>query len=71
MSKLKVTPWFTGDVKPVRPGPYERLYDEGTETEEVFMSRFDGEQWFYDQCTNVPSAYQGLSWRGLASKDGK
>ena len=34
---MKKTPWFDGSVKPVRDGVYERLYDEGTPSQEVFM----------------------------------
>ena len=68
---MKKTPWFDGSLKPVRDGVYERLYDEGTPSQEVFMCRFQG-AWMYPCDTaqeasteNFPSSFQHLKWRGL------
>lgn len=73
---MKLTPWYPGDVKPVRVGVYERLYYDG---ERTCFSRFDGASWragwagiYRAQDDWWPrSSYQDLPWRGLASPDGK
>lgn len=70
MSK-KLTPWFPGDVKPVRAGVYETDSEQigGTRT----FQRWTGKQW--GLCTSdasfappFMSAYQNPKWRGLAKK---
>ena len=70
MSARKVTPWFGGDVKPVRAGVYERkIPDSGTA-----YWNFDGRHWNYggdSTPTNVGSIglafNQNMPWRGLAA----
>jgi hypothetical protein len=63
----KVTPWYPGDIKPVREGVYQRKSLYGT-----YYSMFKNRQWYAgvldpnhanDICN--PSAYQSLMWRGL------
>jgi hypothetical protein len=75
MSKLKLTPWFPGHVKPVRVGVYERLYDEESGGPQALRCNFDGLRWsVHLECSGDKShvsGYQNLRWRGLASKDGK
>lgn len=72
-----LTPWFPGDVKPVRPGVYQRdrsgPYDGGP-----FYSEWTGCQWLVpamsleraSKQTAVAIAQNGGRWRGLA-KDPK
>lgn len=68
--KRKRTPWFTGRVKPVRPGVYQRNFGYA-----VKFARWDGKRWFMSQYTpreaeedTWPSGYSSLPWRGLATK---
>ena len=70
---MKKTPWFPGDVKPVRPGVYERQYEVG-----VYYSQFDGSTWrcgWRDAHTAINetrvSPFQANPWRGLAAKTRK
>ena len=64
------TPWFSGDVKPVRNGVYER---KGMNA--IMWSKWDGESWCISSSTHGVatlhenrSNYQTLQWRGLAAK---
>lgn len=66
----KLTPWFSGRIKPVRPGVYQRKGLNGT----TQWSKWDGRQWLIN-CVKkenaakakVSSFYQtGLPWRGIA-----
>ena len=72
----KLTPWFPGDVNPVREGVYQRLFDEDTEDEAVVFSRFDGVDWFtwadspdraLVRIAKSPFKH-GVKWRGLAEE---
>lgn len=69
MSK-KLTPWFPGDVKPVRDGVYERRSNiDGM----AYFSLYRGGDWWQMTSsffTSVNSKFrsdrQSLPWRGLA-----
>lgn len=61
---MKKTPWFPADVKPSRPGMYERKYPIATST---MLDYFDGSAWFIgisDKPTKLRSSSR-LPWRGL------
>lgn len=76
MSAPKLTPWFPSDVRPVRPGVYQRKR-EGV-GRPLCWARWDGVQWLelcdykskaalasrvsHYQCAETNSLY----WRGLA-----
>lgn len=70
MSKPKVTGWYPGEVKPVRVGLYERIYDDNAahvsywtgEYFSVFLERHEQEDDFYRL---MPSIFQNEPWRGL------
>lgn len=61
-----LTPWFPADVKPVRPGLYQRKWP-------VLRYRdipdyFDGERWFAvngSGCISITPFTHPLPWRGL------
>lgn len=74
MSK-KFTPWFSGEVKPARPGVYQRLYPFGA----VAYSRWNGQNWmlpmqepFAAEAERIHAVCQshveGPKWRGLAQE---
>jgi hypothetical protein len=74
---MKLTPWFSGDQKPVRPGVYERNYKNAWDGEFLMgqPSYFDGIYWYAgawdsEQAVEawenyVVSDYQSLPWRGI------
>jgi hypothetical protein len=76
MSAPKLTPWFPGHIKPVRPGVYERDLSHGP------YALWTGRIWLAAKRTKtqarfcgVPSGYQpdeedpfNPSWRGLAKE---
>lgn len=73
MSKEKLTPWFPGNVKPLRKGVYERDWlDDGPK----WFSHWNGKTWRAGddiaevaasaENTNLISDHQKLPWRGLA-----
>lgn len=64
----KVTPWFDGDVKPVRVGYYERLSGSSWNPE-YSMDLWTGQSWVhvYMGCT-LEKVRQDLPWRGLFSR---
>lgn len=72
MSK-EMTPWFPGDVKPVRVGAYQT--DGETGDPECFQ-HWDGTTWGYlafcaeeaAPSDGFPSQRQNSKWRGLAKK---
>ena len=74
MSKL-FTNWFSGSIKPVREGVYQRrMFGEGYNSS-LSYSRWDGKYWCvleYDKYAastwRVISHYQDLEWRGLNRK---
>lgn len=67
---MKLTPWFPGDVKPVREGVYERFWCEGDSPN---YSYWNGSSW--GLLTDTPtqarrnmrhvSAWQDMPWRGV------
>lgn len=67
---MKLTPWFSGDTKPVRPGVYERLFSNGCSA----YSRWNGSVWFRARSTPEDAAsreirqspfQRTLKWRGV------
>jgi hypothetical protein len=75
VSTPKLTPWFPGHIKPVRPGVYETDNQGGRGK---CFQHWDGKRWGY-ACTtakraavyNEPdykSAWQDDKWRGLAEE---
>lgn len=69
---MKKTPWFPGDVKPVRAGVYERQFQHGLTFP---YSRWNGSYWCMSDlncddagCQHEPSSSQFEPWRGLAEK---
>ena len=71
----KLTPWFPGDVKPVREGVYERMYDEDS-SREVLLCNFKNGEWYaFGNKTpedalrsKITSSFQNLKWRGLTKE---
>jgi putative component of toxin-antitoxin plasmid stabilization module len=71
MTDQWTTPWYPGDVKPVRWGVYERRTPVG-----IRYSLWDGEQWKYWHrtpmlalCCKTASNHQhDLAWRGLTRR---
>lgn len=68
----KLTPWFPGDVKPARPGAYQRRFHQGNSP--IFFSRWDGETWRGVSSrpegvakTRASAVWMRLEWRGLAA----
>ena len=69
---MKTTPWFTGDVKPVRVGLYQR---QGTSRGCYLYSYWNGAYWCCMATDlshaqelgrmNVQSMFKSLKWRGL------
>lgn len=67
---MKLTPWFTGDQKPVRVGTYQRDFSPA-----VFWCYWNGEKWsIASNCIETPEFYsqnkyyseaQNLPWRGV------
>ncbi len=68
---MKLTPWFSGDQKPVRMGVYQRAYADAGEK----YCYWDGQYWgsptvtakgadHWSFATNE-SIYQNLPWRGV------
>lgn len=69
MSKkeLKLTPWFDGDVRPVRTGYYQRAWSTLTE----YPDYWNGSHWFNGDGSDHdhwPALDQSRQWRGLAVK---
>jgi hypothetical protein len=75
MSAPKLTPWFPGNIKPVRPGVYETkwIYETGGSASSAGgFSRWTGSRWM-DTGPDVEFAariittgYHSKQWRGLA-----
>lgn len=68
---MKTTPWFPGDVKPVRSGVYERMHPYNRQLFSWFESK-TGEwgmaHYSKDEAglfRGSQSALQGKPWRGL------
>jgi hypothetical protein len=71
---MKLTEWFPGDVKPVRPGVYEREFGGGSPNGYGF-SRWTGSRWAWRGRTPEEAAAskflsqnERIRWRGLAEK---
>ena len=69
MTDRWTTPWYPGEVKPVRVGVYEMLF---AEPNIATFSWWDGKQWCCIDDTPAEAAqwvarseYQNLPWRGL------
>lgn len=66
---MKLTPWFSGDQKPVRPGVYERDYG----TRNPWFCHWDGSRWGMSGETSDKavawrhwaSVNQCIRWRGI------
>ena len=71
--KQKLTPWYPGEIKPIRIGFYERMYHRG----QAYFCWWDGAQ--FGLASEVPSVgkvgvhsilisspYQNIPWRGMA-----
>lgn len=69
---MKMTPWFPGDVKPVRVGVYQRHYsfenDRFCHWNGLFWSNNGRTVDIADQFSEVESRVQDLPWRGLAEE---
>lgn len=74
MKKLKLTPWYPADVKPVRKGVYDTQSQGGDG-----YAYWDGRHWFPFKSTASTALkrgtelsdlgiaeYQGKQWRGVA-----
>lgn len=78
-TKQKLTPWFPGDVKPVRIGVYEAEWDYGDGDITTYFNHFDGQHWhsgWFDLTSVRPSDPRigrtsggdfPKNWRGLSS----
>lgn len=70
MSK-KLTPWFPGDVKPVRAGYYERDWDGDGNRFGLLSDYWDGRAWRnvyrHQVMAQARHSTQNLPWRGLAA----
>lgn len=73
---MNCTPFFSGDIKPVRDGIYQRTARWWSCN--VYFARFEGGTWYISSATaaeaadkSIASSYQshfGVKWRGLARK---
>lgn len=73
---MKLTPWFPGAIKPVRPGVYQQKSGGG---HMVGYQRWDGMRWFLwiedpdgaaNQTFSAADGRQNDDWRGLAEQPG-
>jgi hypothetical protein len=70
MSAPKLTPWFPGYIKPVRPRVYRVYWAISS-----ILARFDGTRWYsgHDNLRRaatmwVPADTAPVKWRGLAEQ---
>lgn len=73
MAKPKLTEWFSGIVKPVHVGVYQRDYGGHGHPNHVFYGYWDGKYWGSGELSpDTASANKcGVSrapWRGLAEQ---
>jgi hypothetical protein len=78
MSTQAVTPWFSGTIKPVHPGVYERLIEAANGgIGGIVYAHWDGKIWsvsgYTVECAmEVRGIYfdnaQAKPWRGLAQE---
>jgi hypothetical protein len=72
---MKTTPWFDGEIKPVRVGVYQRKWDDGS----IGYAKWHGEHWGPSYDVTNPLAVQQadrsgfgfqtlMPWRGLAEE---
>lgn len=68
---MKLTPWYPGNVKPVRVGVYERDYPG----EGIYFCKWNGKRWHAGnkklklaKKVPIPSFSQSLPWRGIAKE---
>jgi hypothetical protein len=59
---MKKTDWYSGDVKPVRKGLYERKYSVA----QAMLDYWDGQRWRYGQ-RDMAALNQHRAWRGLTA----
>ncbi len=67
--KPKLTPWFPGHIKPVRPGVYETTAQAAPCFQfwnGHFWGCFDSRREVSAEFGRVPSDFQGVNWRGLS-----
>jgi hypothetical protein len=70
---MKLTPWFDGSVKPVRPGVYERAFGPDAPPR---YAEWTGWQWLESRGTvrsaprslKVSATQSAAGWRGLAEE---
>lgn len=62
-----VTPWFPGDVKPVRVGVYQT--EDANLGDDRFYNYWDGKRWYYGHA-EFHLADPDISWTGDEWKDG-
>ena len=67
---MKLTPWFSGDQRPVRDGVYQRDYGNGGPP---FYAKWARGWWWvgspqpeFAAVEQKESIYQDVSWRGVA-----
>ena len=67
---MKVTDWFPGDVKPVRPGCYEcRATEQSTIINRLVFDASDGTWWQFALFGYLTIEWKPVyQWRGLAEK---
>lgn len=67
------TPYFSGDIKPARPGVYLRRHYDGVNGYDSFYSKWNGKHWLlnspnFETASNVNSlgvsAWQNIPWCG-------
>ena len=70
---MKLTPWFPGNVKPVRPGVYQQMCGSNRN---IGYQHWDGEVWGLWALTEeaalryacIQAVTQNDPWRGLAEE---
>lgn len=77
MSNLKLTPWFSGDEKPVRVGVYQRNYAHPNKKTGTVFNYWNGICWgIYGTTVNeaikygyINSDFKKLPWRGVLKNE--
>jgi hypothetical protein len=76
---MKLTPWYPGEIKPVREGVYQRLYPYLSKKEgAIVYCYYEDEKWksaalsaekaSLSQNKEFASLYQNYNWRGLSEQ---
>ena len=72
MSTPKLTPWFPGHIKPVRPGVYEKQDPSGADDFQHWNGRFWGCAYTSANTAAVDKSFRSMfqsdAWRGLAEE---